>query len=265
MDPLGRSRARPALTGAAFRFLPGFLFPCLLLAAPAGPVPAPRGLSATYAFGWSALDAATAELTIRPARGRTDFHGKVATAGLVRTLWKLDGTLQSSLRSPSLLPINSRITERYRSETRVTDLLFQDDRVLRRRVERPGPPAPTEKIFRVEKATDLFGAVMHVRSQRLVNGRSYELLVFAKDSPYRARVTVEGREVLAVAAGVYPAIRLSLQLQKVDKKGRLLPAERFKKATAWFSDDAHRLLLRVESEVFVGSVWAELQRVDLPR
>jgi hypothetical protein len=41
----------------------------------------------------------------------------------------------------------------------------------------------------------------------------------------------------------------------------LAPYPKFKRAYAWISDDADRLLLKVSGEIFVGSVWVELQSV----
>lgn len=270
MDSRRRPRARPALIESArslfFALFLSLLFTPFAAADAVTTVPAGsfrnfEPLTATYSFGWSAFAAADAEFSVSTTNEAINFNGKVATAGFVRALWKLDGTLHSSLLSPTLLPASSRIAEHYSSESRVTDLTFGQHSVIRRRVERPGPVRPTEKTFKLARATDLFGAIMNIQSQRLQIGDVYELLVFAKDSPYRALVTVEERERLTVGAGTYPAIRLSLRLQQVDKKGRLLPAKKFKSAQAWLSDDRHRLLLKVKSEVFVGAVWAELQTV----
>jgi len=47
----------------------------------------------------------------------------------------------------------------------------------------------------------------------------------------------------------------------------LEPHRKFRRGTIWVSDDAERLLLRIEAQVFVGTVFAELQSVnfDSPR
>jgi hypothetical protein len=64
-----------------------------------------------------------------------------------------------------------------------------------------------------------------------------------------------------VRAGSYNAIKLDLKLQRVSKKNELEPHRKFKRATIWVSDDNDRLLLRIESQIFVGTVTAELQSV----
>ncbi len=227
---------------------------------PAGTAAAPKDFHAIYRFGWAALDAAEADFTIATGQ-RISFEGKVATTGVVRTLFKLDATMTAELQPGSLLPLRSRLVEKYRKETDTTDLKFAETSVLRRRTEQPDKPKPSEKKFELTHATDLFGAVMNIRSQRLRNGDIYPLLVFSKASPYRAVVTVEGREKITVPAGTFPAIRVSLKLKKVDRKGKLLDTENFSSASAWFSDDKNRHLLKAKAEVKVGSVWAELAEV----
>ena len=43
---------------------------------------------------------------------------------------------------------------------------------------------------------------------------------------------------------------------------KLEPHGKFKHATGWLSDDADRLPLRMNAQIFVGSVWVELQKVE---
>ena len=68
-------------------------------------------------------------------------------------------------------------------------------------------------------------------------------------------------------AGTYNAIKLDLQLERINKRLELEPHRKFRRATIWVSDDADRLLLRIEAQIFVGTVFAELQSAhfDSPR
>jgi hypothetical protein len=52
-----------------------------------------------------------------------------------------------------------------------------------------------------------------------------------------------------------------LQLNRIGKKLDLEPHRKFRRATVWVSDDNDRILLRIEAQVFVGAVFAELQSV----
>ena len=70
-----------------------------------------------------------------------------------------------------------------------------------------------------------------------------------------------GREKISVRAGSYNAIKVDLQLNKIGKNLELEPHRKFRRATIWLSDDTDRIILRIEAQVFVGTVFAELQSV----
>jgi len=83
----------------------------------------------------------------------------------------------------------------------------------------------------------------------------------------RQVLTVVGREKISVRAGTYNAIKLDLKLKRIGKHLELEPHKKFRRASIWVSDDAERLLLRIEAQIFVGTVFADLQSVhfDNPR
>jgi hypothetical protein len=62
-----------------------------------------------------------------------------------------------------------------------------------------------------------------------------------------------------VRPGTYNAIKLDLRLKRIGKHLELEPHKKFRRATIWVSDDAERLILRIEAQVFVGTVFVELQ------
>ena len=58
------------------------------------------------------------------------------------------------------------------------------------------------------------------------------------------------------------SIKVDLQLNKIGKNRELLPHKKFKHANVWLSDDTDRLVLRIETQIFIGTVFAELQSVQ---
>jgi Protein of unknown function (DUF3108) len=87
------------------------------------------------------------------------------------------------------------------------------------------------------------------------------LVVYPAVGAYLAEVQVLGREKIEVGKKKYDAVKLGLKLRAITKKLELEPHAKFKKATAWLSDDRDRLLLKMQAEIFVGSVWTELESV----
>jgi hypothetical protein len=108
---------------------------------------------------------------------------------------------------------------------------------------------------------DIHTALLFVRSQRMKNGDIYRLVVYPARDAYLAEIEVVGREKLTVTGKEYDTIKCAVRLQGVTKALELEAHKKFKKAFAWVSDDRDRLLLKVQTEVFVGSVWTELQSV----
>jgi hypothetical protein len=87
-------------------------------------------------------------------------------------------------------------------------------------------------------------------------------VVYPATSAYLATVTVLGHERFTGPSGTYNAIKLDLQLNKIGKNRELEPHRKFRRATVWISDDPDRLLLRIQAQIFVGSVFADLQSVE---
>jgi hypothetical protein len=230
---------------------------------PAGNFPELRPLRASYRFGWSGVTAATGEIHFTKASNdRFQLEGTGRTIGLVRALWKLDVTYRSIANSQTLAPIETRQSESYRSKKIATHLTFTESGVTRARTEGEGAAAKkTSKQFNFPDLFDLHSAALYLRSQQLKQGSIYRLPVYPATNAYLATVTVVGREKISVHGGTYNAIKLDLRLKRIGKHLELEPHKKFRRATIWVSDDAERLILRIDAQVFVGTVFAELQSV----
>lgn len=221
-------------------------------------------MRATYVCGWSGLTAATAEVHIsRPADDRFQLEGTGRTVGFVRALWRLDANYRSLADANLLRPIESTQIETYRGKKITTHLAFSGSGVKRLRTDiQTNPPGSAKpKQFDFPNLFDLYAAMLYLRSQPLRNGDVYRIVVYPATSAYLATVTVSGREKTSVRTGSYNAIKFDLQLKRIGKNMELQPHRKFRHATVWVSDDADRILLRAEAQIFVGSVFAELRSI----
>ncbi|HEU5247116.1 MAG TPA: DUF3108 domain-containing protein [Candidatus Udaeobacter sp.] len=235
---------------------------------PAGNFPELRPLRASYRFGWSGLTAATGDVHFtKPSENKFQLEGTGRTIGLVRALWKLDVNYQAVASAQTLRPIETRQTESYRSKKIATHLTFTNNGVTRARTEGKGAAVAKTRQFNFSTLFDLFSAMLYLRSQPLKDRSVYRVVAYPATNAYLATLTVTGREKVSVHAGSYNAIKLDLQLKRIGKHLQLEPHRKFRHATIWVSDDAERLLLRIEAQVFVGTVFAELQsvRFDNPK
>ncbi len=230
-----------------------------------GSFPPPRPLRATYGFGWEGLRAATAEFvfTSAPEKNVLKLEAKASTMGVVRSLWAMDATVTSTVRTPNLRSIETRQHEKYRSKEKYFRLQFFPDRVIERRFESTAEKNRTGKrTTRMPNLLDMAGAFLFLRSLPLNTGDIESIVVLPASKPYLARVTVLKREKLTVPAGTFDAIKARLEIWKIEKDLSLQPHSKFKNATAWVSDDDARNLLKIDAGIFVGSVWAELERIE---
>jgi hypothetical protein len=232
---------------------------------PAGNFPELRPLRASYRFGWSGLTAATGDVHFtKPSEDKFQLEGAGRTIGFVRALWKLDANYQAVASAETLRPIETQQTESYRSKKIVTHLTFANNGVTRARTEDKGKGVGEAKTrqFNFPDLFDLFSAMLYLRSQPLKVRSAYRVVAYPATNAYLATVAVVGREKISVHAGSYSAIKLDLRLERIGKHRQLEPHRKFRRATIWVSDDAERLLLRIEAQVFVGTVFAELQSVS---
>jgi len=222
-----------------------------------------RPLRASYRFGWSGLTAATGDVHFtKPSENKFQLDGTGRTIGFVGALWKLDASYQAIANAETLRPIETQQIENYRSKKIVTHLTFTNNGVTRARTEGKGAAETKARQFNFPNLFDLFSAMLYLRSQPLKERTVYRVVAYPATNAYLATVTVVGREKISVHAGSYSAIKLELRLKRIGKQRQLEPHRKFRGATIWVSDDPERLLLRVEAQIFVGTVFAELQSVS---
>jgi len=225
-----------------------------------------RPASFHYAFGWSGLTAAEADVEFNKSPdGQCVLDFSAKTTGIVRSMWKLDAVAASACNPVTFRPAKLTQMEIYKDKKVTTVVDFLADGPTRlRKLEPPELGSTTKAKFNFPEVHDLNSAVLFIRSQRLEQGDTVRLCVFPASAPYLTTVTVIGREKIKVAGREWEAIKCDLQLSRIEDDFRLTPHKKFKKATTWISDDSDRLLLKIDTEIFVGTIWAELQSASFP-
>ncbi|MEY2484797.1 MAG: hypothetical protein QOH39_445 [Verrucomicrobiota bacterium] len=229
---------------------------------PPGNFPPLRPLRAKYNFGWGGITAATAEVQFsRVSPDRFQVKGTGRTSGLARALWRYDVLYLASTNASTLQPIEGTQTETVRAKKTITHLQFSSAGVSRTRTEGPGAVVTKTKDFSLPNLFDLPSGMLYLRSQPLKERSVERIVVYPTTSAYLATTTVLGHEKISVRSGTYNAIKMDLQLKKLGKDLDLQPHRKFRRATIWVSDDHDRLILRIEAQIFVGTIFAELQSV----
>lgn len=254
----------------SFLFLLAFL-PAIALAEPnwlktvtpvrPGPFPQPKPTKAVYRFGWSGLPAGRAKMHFeKPASDRFEIEVRASTTGVVRALWKIDATHFASANASTLHPIQLKQVEKYSNERITSEVIFGKNTLSRLRSVTPADPNPPKwKRFSCPDVLDLHSAVLFVRSQRLQAGDTVRFVVYPAADAYLVTLTVLGQERVTVSAGTFDTLKLEARVLSVSKDLQLGEHSKFKRALFWVSNDADRLLVKGRADIFVGSVFMELE------
>lgn len=230
-----------------------------------GKFPPLRPLKAHYRFGWTAFSAAEADFDLTKAKGVSRLSVTARSIGVVRGMWRMDAQAVSTMRTDTMRPISLNQTEVYRTESEKTKVDYTDAAVFRLRESTPAHGTPRVKEFTYPFVHDLQSAYAFLRSQRLTSGDVYSLVVYPSVDPYLTQVEVLGRPEVKIGGKKRATIQLGIKLWRISKDLTLDPHGKFKQATVYLSDDPDRLLLRVEGELTVGSVWCELDKLEFKK
>ena len=229
----------------------------------AGNFPPPPDLTARYVFGWSGIEAAAAEVTLRRGAGGV-FTGTVrgGTKGAARALYLIDADYRTEVGQPAYRSRGFTLIERYRRYRVEEKAEFPAGGARAwRETTRHGAKPPKWKNFYVPGLRDMAGAVLLARSQPLRDGDRLRLAVFPGDWMYLVTARVERREKIKWRGASRHVIRVGLEIDRINKDYTLSAHKKFQRGTVWVSDDDLRLPLRIEVKVFVGHVFAELVEV----
>lgn len=229
-----------------------------------GTFPIIRPFQGEFRFGWSNIAAASAkaDFTTTGDRLRMDVRGGTTRAASL--LWKLDA-IHSSVVFPSDLRTDWFFQEeKYASRTVYTQAVYQSDGLWRQRDVIPDPTGPARwKHIKIEPSRGLVATMFFIRSQPLKPNDRVGVIAFPGDDSYLVEISVVGRETINVAGKSYPTIKLDFGIQRIvrDKETKishLEPHKKFRNGRVWISDDANRMALRIEVNIFIGYVFGEL-------
>ncbi|MCB1090722.1 MAG: DUF3108 domain-containing protein, partial [Verrucomicrobiae bacterium] len=184
--------------------------------------------------------------------------------GLARALWPYDVAAESLVDRRTLRPRLFEVVETERGKFYEYHLEFSPTRVMTRTTTLPkagketAEPVVSEKAYRYDFIHDVLSAVLYIRSQDLADGDVIKSVVSPFNRPYYTEFSVLEREKHKIKGDKFDAIRLGVEIRKINADRTLQTYEKMKKATIWLSDDEFRLPLEVQADIFVGYISARM-------
>lgn len=220
----------------------------------------------TFDIGWShVMTAGQATLTVREAGDFWRADATAASAGLARALWKYDCEMTSIMHRGDLRAHYLQHRETDSEETCRYRVAFERQRVITETKVQPvkGTPSASTALCAYGPMDDILSVILYVRSLELKNGQKITRVVQPWDTPYLTTFEVLGRESITYAGEKRPCIKLGLKIRKIDRTTLALSAyKKMKTATIWVSDDALRLPIEMNANVFVGFMFARLTQFE---
>lgn len=227
----------------------------------------PRG-TYEYSIDWQGIPVGKASIITRDSEipsGITSNQplvsvmAKATTSSVISIFYSLVHVSESIFHADSLKPISFYTVQTENSKTKSREVSFDSSGHIKAVIWKKGSPAPEEQFdFISENATfDPISAAFLARTLPVELGKEFSFDVFNGKHRFLITLSVEAIEKISVGGVIREAYRVTPNVKKLtDSEGE----KRLRKATLWISTDANREVLRLKSEVAVGSVNAELKR-----
>jgi hypothetical protein len=226
----------------------------LALAAPASDVQRCR-----YRIAWNGIPAASATIEI----GSDYFGGQRAyviatravTNPFVDLFWRFRGDARATVLAGDLQPLSFSFDRRANDTPEATWIDF-DDRAGRARSVYIKRDRRKELDADASMVVDPITAAFRALSSDIRVGDALRYEIFTGESRYQAVFHAVGEDRIVVPAGEFEALRVEPEIFKLGIERR--PDHRLHRASIWVTRTPLRTILRIRSQVLIGSVTLDL-------
>lgn len=209
----------------------------------------------TYEAGWQGIPAAQMDVEVDTDGMHYFVNVTARTNSAIDVFYRLRYTANGILEGDTLLPLKSTFDQKENSKSRITEITYLDNGEVRSYRKRDDREPETLQFTPNNLMLDPFSAAFLSRSldwklndERkldVFNGKTRYLITFTAIDKTQIEVNGVKRDVWVIS----PKIE-NLTNTKNNKK--------FREARIYVTADADRELLKIESEVYVGTVSATL-------
>lgn len=225
----------------------------------AGQKPAPwTGEQLKYGIYYSFIKAGTAYIK---TRGLTEINGRKAfliqttafSASVIDSFFKVRDVNYSWLDAENFSSLGYSQSVREGNYKRDEWLTFDyDNNLYYGEVRKKESPRVISGELQ-ESVLDMLTSLYFVRAQQLTVGKDIVFDIVNREKRYPLLVKVLKKETVKTAAGKFNCIVVEPQF-----RGEGIFVSKGKSLKVWLTDDAYKMPVKMKSEVFIGSVSAEL-------
>ena len=207
----------------------------------------------SYKVSFGAINVGHAELEVKEiisANNKPSFHviGKGRTAPFFDWFFKVRDVYETFIDTTTLLPVEFKrsvnegghlINQRYQFNHNDNRVITQDS-----------------SFFILINTQDMLSAFFLARTfkkENIINGKSFFIPLFMDDENYNLEIKYLTNEIIDTKWGKINCMVFKPNMQE----GRVFTDEEQMKI--WITDDANHLLIRVEAEIWAGTIKAVLE------
>jgi len=220
-----------------------------------------------YEFAWNGLSCAQCRLTLSEgvADGTSEWvlHYEGSTSEAIQQFWAYRVEGDTHLDPQSLLPTLSVTTSHKGKKGKTVTTTFDRSAGVAEVVKLKLRPSGNRRSVRqvpFEMGLDLPAALLLMRALDLPMDKTTAVEIISSDKLYAAELRPIRRETVQVEAGTFEALVVEMRVRVVEgsRQERAREESKYRHIRLWISEDDARLPLKMESELAVGSVSAEL-------
>lgn len=210
----------------------------------------------TYRFkvSWQGIPAAYANFTLKKEGDHYKLESTARTNSVVDIFYKLRYEANSKIVAKNLMPVESTFNSKENSRYQTAKLKFKENGDIKSFYQK-NKNKPKEVNFNPHNYTlDPFAAAFVARSLDWESGKTRVFDTYNGKSRYVISLTAIGKTTIKANGKKRKVWKISPKVQKIGSKKQA----KLRDAIIYITDDEKREVLRIDSEVFVGTVKTKL-------
>lgn len=218
-----------------------------------------------FSVEWEGLPVATAFVTVEPYTAG-DGHQyvfvqtKTKTARIIDLFYRLRHRVETVFDPKTFDPLSYYSYRVENSRHRSRHVVFDENGRISSKLWKKGKESSEISFISQNQTLDPVTAAFLAKSVALEEGKEVDVDVFNGKHRFLITFHVIGKDYVKVGGVQREAYKVQPKVRKLtDSKGE---ESRLRSAYLWVSADSRREVLKLESEVWVGSVSAELEKFE---
>jgi len=221
------------------------------------------GETLTYEFGWNGIAAADAKVKIRQGNcSESCLAASLTVTGrkYLDLVWKVRDRIEITCFRDTYLPRTYTFFQREGRFHLDTEIWVEKKagllRSKRYRVDKN--KRYRDKSVPLENTFGPVSSILYMRARPLKVGDKEIIKAFDGKRSHMVEWRVLAKEKIKIGLGEFDALKIQPRITKSSSKDKKSNVEKVKKVLLWVTDDPAHVILKIESEAFVGHIYGEL-------